>query len=1553
MHTYIIKSNFASNNLLIIKISNIMKPKFLLLITLVLLAVQGWATPVGAQTTLSHGNNLTTWNCVELSNDVVLLNGVDSFNFRFNGCGNNGFESNAPTLRGAVGVLNGLYTVYSLLQDAYDIYTYFDNQSEWVSVFSPKRTEVIVGNYYELYVTIYAKTDFPIEPHYYSQTDAFDFSSCPDVIYVDDLESNDYYKVLRIKFHPTEQKEYRADIKLFGGDKLADDDHDIKLRFDAVEDPNEKTIYISPATEYHLFSQVNSSDFISFNVKAIGLTGSLNVRLSPINIQDLPDPDCSESDMFSIDGGDWLNISSEKAAQGSNVTVRYSPNDTGRHCAKIIISGINHEDEICEEEILLIGEASGVESSVFVSDNFISFSNCMLGYSYTKPLTVKVNGIYTPPLKMYLTDEDFPGIFSVDWINLDPIIFPNGFYDNERTFNVHFNPTIYGTYRAKIIIEDGNGVLQKTITLIGTTNKPTITATPSTLTFPNVTVGQSVTQTFTVKGTDLLGPLTLVPESTGANCNFTIDKTEISLDQALEGTLVTVTCIPTEDGRLSGRVKISGGGVENPEVVSLSGNAIDPPHIGVNYSSLSFDDITVGEYATKTFKVTGTNLNGSLTLSVTGATDVFSINKTVISNSSVIPCDKKTDFDITNLTDLTNLTVTSANNMPVLSSGISTHAIEKKKIDFSEISYFNNGLVTATITVTYKPLAEGTQTAMVTISGGGAESKTVSLTGHAVERRITLSPAALVFNDVEIGGEEYKKCLVKASNPTGPLTLKLNDETDMYTIYPTSITAEEAKCGKYVTVYYTPTNVNSHIASVSVYGGGAIEEKTISLNGFSVPTAITVTPSSNIVLNDVVVGDYKTETFKVRGSGYTSNLNLNLTGATDVFSINKDVITPEEAENGQDITVTYRPTASGTQTAKVTISGGGVIENKVVDLKGIAIERKIALDQAALTFSKITVGKDTTKTIKVIGTNLNAPLTVKLNDNTGMFSLAGSASSTITISAAAAANGAEVNVTYKPTAVGTHVASITITGGGALEEKIVMLNGSAVKREITTTPSSWDFENVPKNMTRSRNIIVKADNLTGPLTVELTQRPALDFYTIDKTTITPAEAANGATIKLTYKPTAVGTHNATLTISGGGAAEKRVSITGTCVVPVITTNKSSLNFGTCVKGKSYTSYFTVTGTNLTSDLTLSSSNSYFTVSPTTISKEDAALGAKVTIIYKPTATGNHTGTINISSEGVNGSINVSGKSVVPAITPSTTSLDFGNIPVGTTTSKTFTVKGTDLTGSLSLTLSETGTNGSFTVSPTSISGSSAANGVTITVRCTATEAGSISGRIKISGGDAATMTVSLSAKGVEPAISTSTSSLSFGGSTISSKTFKVTGTNLTGDLSLTVTGTNSTNFSVSPSSISSSAAASGKTVTVTCNPKAATSAEAKVKISGGGASPKYVTLKYTKGGVVSISSVEPEGGNEGSNNEFTNVGSLDVMTEGTTDVNELAMNSKIYAEGLNIIIETPIEQKALISDIAGHAWKVNLQAGRNEIPVNASGVYIVRIREKTAKLMLK
>ena len=170
---------------------------------------------------------------------------------------------------------------------------------------------------------------------------------------------------------------------------------------------------------------------------------------------------------------------------------------------------------------------------------------------------------------------------------------------------------------------------------------------------------------------------------------------------------------------------------------------------------------------------------------------------------------------------------------------------------------------------------------------------------------------------------------------------------------------------------------------------------------------------------------------------------------------------------------------------------------------------------------------------------------------------------------------------------------------------------------------------------------------------------------------------------------------------------------------------------------------------------------------------------------------------------------------------------------------------------------------------------------------------------------------------------------------------------------MTVKSSNS-KFTVSPSTISVSDAAAGKTVTVTYHDTdGSNNASGTITISGGGASSKTVSVTYAKGQDVQINPVYPDSGSEEGNNEFMNGGLLETSLNSTTDVNELAMNSKIYAEGLNIIIESPIEQSAVISDISGRARSVNLQAGRNEIPVNASGIYIVRISEKTTKLMLK
>ncbi len=78
-----------------------------------------------------------------------------------------------------------------------------------------------------------------------------------------------------------------------------------------------------------------------------------------------------------------------------------------------------------------------------------------------------------------------------------------------------------------------------------------------------------------------------------------------------------------------------------------------------------------------------------------------------------------------------------------------------------------------------------------------------------------------------------------------------------------------------------------------------------------------------------------------------------------------------------------------------------------------------------------------------------------------------------------------------------------------------------------------------------------------------------------------------------------------------------------------------------------------------------------------------------------------------------------------------------------------------------------------------------------------------------------------------------------------------------------------------------------------------------------------------------------------------------MVNNGLTVAKEIAGDLRIYAEGQNIIVESPIAQRVMITDITGRAYSVDVAEGRTEIPARSSGVVIVKAGDKVAKLMIK
>ena len=181
---------------------------------------------------------------------------------------------------------------------------------------------------------------------------------------------------------------------------------------------------------------------------------------------------------------------------------------------------------------------------------------------------------------------------------------------------------------------------------------------------------------------------------------------------------------------------------------------------------------------------------------------------------------------------------------------------------------------------------------------------------------------------------------------------------------------------------------------------------------------------------------------------------------------------------------------------------------------------------------------------------------------------------------------------------------------------------------LTVNPSSLTFA-AATGETLTQTFTVYGTDLYDNVTISASG----SYFNVSPTSITAEQAAAGATITVSYKPTAAGTHNGTITISSVGAETRIVELTGTATTnPVLHVSTNSLVLNT-TQGTPVTDVFTVTGANLSGAVYLSVVNSTggFSIDKSTLTKTIVANGATVTVTYKPTAIGNHTARVMIRS----------------------------------------------------------------------------------------------------------------------------------------------------------------------------------------------------------------------------------------------------------------------------------------------------------------------------------
>ena len=451
-------------------------------------------------------------------------------------------------------------------------------------------------------------------------------------------------------------------------------------------------------------------------------------------------------------------------------------------------------------------------------------------------------------------------------------------------------------------------------------------------------------------------------------------------------------------------------------------------------------------------------------------------------------------------------------------------------------------------------------------------------------------------------------------------------------------------------------------------------------SGSTATPTLTVSPTS--LSFSTTVGQTVSKTFTVTGTNLTGNVTLTKTDANSAYTISPTTISASAAASGATVTVTYNPSAAGTQTGSIAIASSGAT-SKTVSLSGTATAA--ALTTYTPVMSAANSSYVTTSSFRADWTDQTASANV--SSYTLQVDQEGSSTPTTEVTLLGTINGSNYTGSYKSITLSSPWGGTNVKGGNSA----VYTSGSSGKITFTI-PSGYS-----SNTTFSVQITTVSGTYgSGNITVKSTQTSAVGH-----------SFSKGET----YTWTVTGKTGDVITIySTDSSYSPDMSL--------IKVYAGNINLNASETGDATSR--TITGIT----------NKYYTVSNLTAG---ATYNFKVKALYTD-------GTVSAWSNVQTVTLDEEGTTATPTLTVTPTSLSM-SANVGATKTATFKVTGADLTGNVTLTLTDA--NGVFSISPTTITAANAANGVNVTVTYAPTAYGTQTATVTVASSGATSKTVSL------------------------------------------------------------------------------------------------------------------------------------------------------------------------------------------------------------------
>jgi hypothetical protein len=957
---------------------------------------------------------------------------------------------------------------------------------------------------------------------------------------------------------------------------------------------------------------------------------------------------------------------------------------------------------------------------------------------------------------------------------------------------VTFTPAATGLRNGTVTITDDSAATTHSVTLSGNGVTPTSTVTfiPGNLQFMPQVVGTISSYLYVAVTSTGTYPVTI----TGANVADTITGSGFGLYFNGCSTLpsfgsqcyVYVTVSPTISGPLSGTLTITDSATGSPHTIALAGTGVASNQaVQLSQTSLTFGNQAVGSTSPVQY--------------------VYFVNQS------------------TTAVNITNLVVAGDYQVTGCSTGTYIYT-------FQSCFFY----------IYFKPTATGPRPGSITITDTGAGSpRTITLNGTGVNPFpiANLSTKNLVFASQNIGSSSAYQSFTLSNPGTAPLiisSIAFEPATADYALTPAgncgATLAVNGACSIYVTFTPSaPSGPGTRSATLVIRDNDSSGSQSVNITGNAIAASplVALSPTSILFGNQAVNVTSLPTTITLANLG---NAALNITNvvASSQFAVAANTCPATvNALANCTITVTFTPTASGSQSGTLTVTDSAAGSPHIVGLFGTGVgSPSISINPASLIFSNQQVGVASTPQSIVI-TNSGSPMLISsIGISAGDFIQTNNCSTLPTNSSCS------IGVTFTPTAVGTRSATITINDDAGAGRQTVPVSGTGTGAglpAVTLSQTSLAFANQNVSTSSASQPVTLTNSGQGPLAISSIQASA--GYSQTNNCGNNLAAGASCTINVSFVPIVIGTQTGSISITDNAAGSPHsISTTGVGLGAQPTLSPTSLDFGLVAVGAPATGPAVTLTNNGNVTMNISSfqiSNPPYSQSNNCPASLAPAASCTITVVFNPTLAATQNGTLFVFTDGINGgtaALNLSGVGFGPVAELSPASLNFGSVAVGTASpAQTITVSST---GSAALTITNIAFSGSGDYSQTNTCPATLAiaSNCAISVTFTPGAVGARNGTLLVSDNTAASPhQVALSGIGSGPAVTFNPPSLNFGtislGTTSSSLPLTLTNSGTSALLISSITA--SAEFAQTNNCPSSLAAAVSCTISVTFTPAAA------------------------------------------------------------------------------------------------------------------------------------